>query len=49
MERFLAEGSSEQYALYIREDNRKVSTDKGCVCPVLWGSLLEISDDGFQE
>lgn len=32
MDRFLAEGPSEQSALFIRADTGRLSTNKGCIC-----------------
>ncbi|KAF1955044.1 hypothetical protein CC80DRAFT_110908 [Byssothecium circinans] len=32
MRRFLAEGPTEQSALFVRPDNGQLSTSKGCIC-----------------
>lgn len=32
MDRFLAEGPGQQYALFVRPDNGQLSTSKGCTC-----------------
>ena len=32
MDRFIAEGSTEQYAVFVRADTGKLSISKGCTC-----------------
>jgi hypothetical protein len=40
LERFLKEGPSEQYAVFNRPDNGKLSIAKGCVCEELMRSKM---------
>jgi hypothetical protein len=43
MERFLREGASQQYAMFIRPDNEELSTARSCTCKTFDGDLV-ISD-----
>ena len=45
MQRFLLEGPSEQYALYVRADNGKISTDRSCKCWRMLENDLQIFED----
>jgi hypothetical protein len=45
MERFLAEGSSEQGPVFARGEAEKLLTEKGCVCELQESIELELSDD----